>query len=150
MQVRIFIIFGKRHSSEIWRRRRGIAPKSNNITWYQNVVNYCIVRFWSSYSDDESLVDKEFTRSVQERQDITARRAQCAAKQAREIVRSQKEKSKRKRRMPINLLMGWFALDLREDAPHNLLPLYNPSLKQAEISPCTLLHGTLACTETSD
>jgi hypothetical protein len=44
-------------------------------------VNYCIVRFWSSSDVDETLSDRETTKFIQERFNITARRAQCAAKQ---------------------------------------------------------------------
>ena len=72
------------------------------LNLYQNAVNYCIIRFWSSSDLDENLSGKEITKSIQERFGVTARLSQCAAKQAKEIVRSENEKSKskKKRRMP--------------------------------------------------
>jgi IS605 OrfB family transposase len=70
------------------------------LNLYQNIVNYYIVRFWSASDFDKNLAGKEITKLAQERFGVTARLSQCAAKQAKEIVRSQNEKSKRKRRMP--------------------------------------------------
>jgi len=59
---------------------------------YVNVVNYFIERFWSMNDFRSALADKVITRRAVNRFKITARLAQCAAKQAKEIVRSQKER----------------------------------------------------------
>ena len=59
---------------------------------YVNVVNYFIERFWSMNDFSSALADKVITRRAVNRFKITARLAQCAAKQAKEIVRSQKER----------------------------------------------------------
>jgi len=68
---------------------------------YQNMINYLIVRFWSAKDFTSDLANKEFTKLVQRRFKITARLAQCASKQAKEIVRSQKELSKRRQTIPM-------------------------------------------------
>ena len=70
------------------------------LVLYQLVVNYCIVRFWATHDTDKNLPGAEIIKSILERFDITARLAQAAGKQAKEIVNSQNEKSKSKRRMP--------------------------------------------------
>lgn len=59
---------------------------------YVNVVNYFIERFWSMKDFTASLADKVVTAKAVNKFGITARLAQCAAKQAKEIVRSQKER----------------------------------------------------------
>src|SRR2546428_1260819 len=59
---------------------------------YVNVVNYFIERFWSMRDFPAALADKVITSRAVNRFKITARLAQCAAKQAKEIVRSQKER----------------------------------------------------------
>src|SRR5215831_7154381 len=59
---------------------------------YVNVVNYFIERFWSMKDFTSALADKVITRRAVNRFKITARPAQCASKQAKEIVRSQKER----------------------------------------------------------
>jgi IS605 OrfB family transposase len=59
---------------------------------YINVVNYFIERFWSLRDFTAALADKVITGRAVNRFNITARLAQCAAKQAKEIVRSQKER----------------------------------------------------------
>jgi putative transposase len=59
---------------------------------YVNVVNYFIERFWSTKNFTAALADKVITSRAVNRFKITARLAQCAAKQAKEIVRSQKER----------------------------------------------------------
>ncbi len=59
---------------------------------YVNVVNYFIERFWSMKDFTPALADKLLTGRAVNRFKITARLAQCAAKQAKEIVRSQKER----------------------------------------------------------
>lgn len=70
------------------------------LVQYQNIVNYCIVRFWSAQDFSKKLADKDITTDIQERFNITARLSQCVGKQAKEIVCSQIELSKRKKRMP--------------------------------------------------
>src|SRR5215475_4987268 len=59
---------------------------------YVNVVNYFIERFWSTKDFTAALADKVITGRAVNRFKITARLAQCAAKQAKEIVRSQKDR----------------------------------------------------------
>jgi putative transposase len=59
---------------------------------YVNVVNYFIERFWSMKDFTSALADKVITGRAVNRFKITARLAQCAAKQAKEIVRSQKDR----------------------------------------------------------
>jgi transposase len=63
-------------------------------------LHYFLFGAISSGDTDGNLVDKEITKQAEERFGATARLSQCAAKQAKEIVRSQNKKSKRKRRMP--------------------------------------------------
>jgi IS605 OrfB family transposase len=59
---------------------------------YAKVVNYFIERFWSMKDFTAALADKVITGKAVNRFKLTARLAQCAAKQAKEIVRSQKER----------------------------------------------------------
>lgn len=59
---------------------------------YVNVVNYFIERFWSMKDFTAALADKVMTSRAVNRFNITARLAQCASKQAKEVVRSQKER----------------------------------------------------------
>src|SRR5215470_32047 len=59
---------------------------------YVNVVNYFIERFWTMKDFTPALADKVITGRAVNRFKITARLAQCAAKQAKEIVRSQKDR----------------------------------------------------------
>jgi putative transposase len=59
---------------------------------YVNVVNYFIERFWSMKDFTTALADKVITSRAIDRFKITARLAQCAANQAKEVVRSQKER----------------------------------------------------------
>jgi transposase, IS605 OrfB family, central region len=96
-------VCGIKRTSRIYIRNANkskVKELKNFLNLYQNVVNYYIVRFWSSGNIDKNLASKEITKASQERFDITARLSQCAAKQAKEIVRSQNEKSKSQRRMP--------------------------------------------------
>jgi len=67
---------------------------------YQLVVNSCIARFWATHDTDKNLPGADIIKSIVARFGITARLAQAAGKQAKEIVASQTEKSMRKRRMP--------------------------------------------------
>ena len=102
--------YKRRHSG--WMRRTSRIYLNNTVNksklntlksflvLYQHVVNYCIVRFWAAHDTDKSLSGAESTNPIRARFDITARLAQAAGKQAKEIVCSQSEKSVRKRRMP--------------------------------------------------
>ena len=65
---------------------------------YQRILNYCIVRFWSEGDNSADLACKSITDQIRSRFNITARLAQCAAKQAKETIRSQHEKELK--RMP--------------------------------------------------
>lgn len=71
------------------------------LNLYKNAVNYSIVCLWASHdTDNNDLPGLEFTHRITDRYGLTARLSQCVAKQAKEIVLSQNEHSKRKRRMP--------------------------------------------------
>lgn len=70
------------------------------LNQYQQSVNCTLVRLWSEKDMSSALLPKEATDNIRERFDTTARLSQCIGKQAKEIVTSQKEKSKRKQRMP--------------------------------------------------
>lgn len=70
------------------------------LNQYQNAVNYTINRIWSEQNMSSELLDKGVTSVIAEYFDITARLSQCAGKQAKEIVSSQRELSKRKQRIP--------------------------------------------------
>jgi putative ABC transport system permease protein len=63
-----------------------------SLLLYVNVVNYFIERFWTMKDFTSALADKVITGRAVNRFKITARLAQCAAKQAKEIVRSQRER----------------------------------------------------------
>jgi ribosomal protein L32 len=93
-----------RRTSRIYLNKTVNKSKLDNLKsfliLYQLVVNYCIVRFWATHDTSKDLPDAEVIKSILERFGITARLAQAAGKQAKEIVCSQNEKSKRKRRMP--------------------------------------------------
>jgi putative transposase len=69
-----------------------VAALKAFLLLYVNVVNYFIERFWSMKDFTAALADKVVTSRAVNRFKITARLAQCAAKQAKEIVRSQKER----------------------------------------------------------
>jgi len=70
------------------------------LVQYQNIINYAVVRLWSSQDFSNKLANKNIITDIQKRFNTTARLSQCACKQAKEIVLSQIELSKRKRRMP--------------------------------------------------
>lgn len=84
---------------------------------YANTVRYFIEMFWSKEDFSSVLPQKEITDRAVERFGITARLSQLAAKQAKEIVRSQHKKSKSKRTMPkfrnivVNLDQRFFTLE---------------------------------------
>src|SRR5215471_15479753 len=69
-----------------------IAALRASLLLYVSVVNYFIERFWSMEDFTPALADKVITRRAVNRFKITARLAQCASKQAKEIVRSQKDR----------------------------------------------------------
>src|SRR5262245_27914743 len=62
---------------------------------YVNIVNYFIERFWSMKDFTAALAEKALTARAVNRFQITARLAQCAAKQAKEMVCSQRERAKK-------------------------------------------------------
>src|SRR5262245_56827853 len=76
-----------------------VAALSASLWPYVNVVNYFIERFWSMKDFTSALADKVITSRAVNRFKISARLAQCAAKQAKEIVRSQKDSKVKK--MPV-------------------------------------------------
>ena len=92
----------KRKNSGSMRRASRVYLSSANVgkvaqlhlflLLYVNVVNYFIERFWTMKDFTSALADKVITSRAVNRFKITARLAQCAAKQAKEIVRSQKER----------------------------------------------------------
>jgi IS605 OrfB family transposase len=69
-----------------------VAALKAFLLLYVNIVNYFIERFWSMKDFSAALADKVITSRAVNRFKITARLSQCAAKQAKEIVRSQKER----------------------------------------------------------
>src|SRR5262244_290009 len=69
-----------------------VAALRTSLLLYVNVVNYFIERFWTMKDFTPALADKVITGRAVNRFKITARLAQCAAKQAKEIVRSQKDR----------------------------------------------------------
>ncbi len=69
-----------------------VAALRASLLLYVNVVNYFIERFWTMKDFSDALADKVITGRAVNRFKITARLAQCAAKQAKEIVRSQKDR----------------------------------------------------------
>src|SRR5499426_922149 len=92
----------KRKNSSSMRRASRVYLSSANVgkvaqlrlflLLYVNVVNYFIERFWTAKDFTSALADKVTTGRAVNRFKITARLAQCAAKEAKEIVRSQKER----------------------------------------------------------
>lgn len=67
---------------------------------YSNCVNYFIARLWAEKKLTGRYLDKEYISSAKERFDLTARLIQCAGKQALEVVKSQRKKTKNQRSMP--------------------------------------------------
>jgi len=65
------------------------------LLFYVNIVNYFIERFWSMKDFTAALAEKALTARAVNRFQITARLAQCAAKQAKETVCSQRERAKK-------------------------------------------------------
>lgn len=62
---------------------------------YSNCVNYFIVRLWTEKKLVGRYLSAEYVNSAKERFDLTARLIQCAGKQAFEVVKSQRKKTKR-------------------------------------------------------
>jgi len=71
------------------------------LFFYSQLVNYYIEMFWASKNFSSQLANKTITDKAVVRFNITARLAQAASKQAKEIVNSQRKKSENKRTMPI-------------------------------------------------
>src|SRR5215472_5802479 len=98
----------RKHSDSMRRASRVYLTQANAgkvaalrmfLLLYVNVVNYFIERFWTMKDFTSALTDKVITGRAVNRFKITARLAQCAAKQAKEIVRSQKDRKVKK--MPV-------------------------------------------------
>ena len=92
-----------RRSSRIYLNDLNTAKRDtlhDFLTTYTQGVNYVIVRLWSFKEFSNELADKSFTAAVRTRFGVTARLAQCIAKQAKETVLSQREKPRKERRMP--------------------------------------------------
>lgn len=70
------------------------------LNQYQQATNYTITRLWCEKDMSSDLLPKEVTDDISERFGTTARLSQCIGKQTKEIVASQRERSKRKQRMP--------------------------------------------------
>ncbi len=89
----------------------------DSIIVYIQAVNFFIELFWSEKDLSSNLADKTITDKGVERFGITSRLAQCAAKQAKEVIRSQRKLSKNKQRMPVlrnrtvNLDSRFFSVD---------------------------------------
>jgi len=71
------------------------------LFFYAQIVNYYIEMFWSSKNFSNQLANKAITDKAVARFNITARLAQAASKQAKEIVNSQRKKVENKRTMPL-------------------------------------------------
>jgi len=85
----------RRRASRVYLTRANagkVAALKASRLLYVNVVNYFIERFWTMKDFTSALADKVITGRAVNRFKITARLAQCAAKQAKEIVRSQKDR----------------------------------------------------------
>lgn len=70
------------------------------LRMYKNGINYMVVKYWSEKDFSDDLSGKDITDAIRDRFGITARLSQCISKQAKEVVKSQREKSKCKQRMP--------------------------------------------------
>src|SRR5262245_39257470 len=87
-----------RRASRVYLTRANVgkvAALRACLLLYVNVVNYFIERFWSMKDFTSALADKVITGRAVNRFKITARLAQCAAKQAKESsVRRKIERSR--------------------------------------------------------
>jgi len=86
----------KRTHSGWMRRTSRIYLKANKgklidlhnfLNNYTNAVNYSITRFWSEGNKSSELASKDVTDRIREQFGVTARLAQCIAKQAKEVVK---------------------------------------------------------------
>lgn len=93
--------YKKINSNHIKRTSRVFLPYMNKgkeeklicfLKDYQNVVNYFINVFWSQKDFSPNLPDSSITKKAVKKFGITARLSQCASKQAKEIIRSQKDR----------------------------------------------------------
>lgn len=94
---------GMRRTSRIYLNDLNAGKTQQLIDFlllHAQVIRYFLEMFWSDGDLSANLADKTITDKARERFEITARLAQMAAKQAKEIVRSQRKKSKKKQRMP--------------------------------------------------
>lgn len=66
---------------------------------YNNCMNYFIARLWSEGKLNGRYLDNGYIESAK-RFSLTARLIQCAGKQALEVAKSQRKKSKRRQQMP--------------------------------------------------
>lgn len=67
---------------------------------YNNCVNYFVARLWSDGRLNGKYLGNGHIGSAKRRFKLTARLIQCAGKQALEVVKSQRKKSRRQQRMP--------------------------------------------------
>jgi len=67
---------------------------------YKNCVNYFIARLWSEQRLNGKYLERGYIEDAKTRFSLTARLIQCAGKQGFEIVKSQKKRSQRQRKMP--------------------------------------------------
>ncbi len=67
---------------------------------HQNCVNYFIARLWLEQGFNGKYLEAPYLEAASQRFDLTAHLIQCAGKQAFEIVKSQRKRSKRQRTMP--------------------------------------------------
>jgi IS605 OrfB family transposase len=67
---------------------------------YQDCVNYFIARLWAEQRFTGYYLESEYIQAASQRFNLTVRLTQCAGKQAFEIVKSQRVKTKTQRQMP--------------------------------------------------
>lgn len=94
---------GMRRTSRIFLNHLNAGKTQQLIDFlllHAQVIRYFLEMFWSDGDLSANLADKSMTDKARERFHITARLAQMAAKQAKEMVRSQQKKSKKTQRMP--------------------------------------------------
>lgn len=101
---------GMRRTSRIFLTQVN-AGKLRQLTTFlhqqANVIRYFAEMFWSTQDMTATLAEKRVTDRAVTRFGITARLAQMAAKQAKEMIRSQKERAKKRlprlRNVTVNL-----------------------------------------------
>jgi putative transposase len=67
---------------------------------YNECTNYFITRLWSEKRFNGSFLEADYIQSAKCRFNLTSRLIQCSGKQAFEIVKSQRKKSKHQQRIP--------------------------------------------------